>query len=246
MFHDFYQKIRDAQNILMLTTDRVVIVAKEENDSVPAISNVSLEGTGGKSSTFNEYTPIDQLCEVMLSTISVSPETIRPKMRKATTKKRVPRSLRDDEKLLQYFEMRCNECVDERGEKLQFSSADANRKHFKTVHKLMYRCNGVCRRCNVLKTSTSKMREHILWHDKPDEFQCKICFKFASNQYNLRQHELIHLENEQPNDGNFECDLCSKRMATKEAICGHMQRKHMKRLKSVKRISASCDKCGKE
>lgn len=252
MFHDFYQKIRNAQNVLMLTTDTMDMAKKDE--SVPTVSNDSLaiQDTDDKLTVFSENTA----CEAIRSTIdvkpnrsAVSPETIQPQTKKPATNKKLPRSFRDDEKLLQYFDMRCDECVDVRGEALQFSSTDANRTHFKTVHRLMYRCNGICRRCNVQKTSASKMREHIRWHDKPDEFQCKICLKFASNQYNLRQHELYHLEDE-PN-GRFECDMCGKRVATKASIYGHMQQKHVRlktdeRLKGGERVSASCDKCGKE
>lgn len=175
----------------------------------------------------------------------------------AAISKKLSNLFRDDEELMKYFNMNCDKCLTETGQPLTFSSTDENRLHFKQVHKLMFRCNGICRQCNVKKTSASKMREHIRFHLKPHEFQCKICLKYSSNHYNLRQHELCHAAADDYISSTttqlivrrFQCDICEdhKSFATKAAIYGHMQLKHTDRKRVVaKGVSAACDICNKK
>lgn len=160
----------------------------------------------------------------------------------ASTNKRKPRKpIQDDsEDLLKYFDLRCDQCFDEKSEPLRFTSASENRLHYKTEHKLFNRCNAYCRLCALHQTSSSKMREHIRWHENPKEFACKFCKKHFQFLYLLRQHELSkHLEVDAIKTIKYLiCDICGLKALTYRGIKTHMRQRHIIRKLSTNERTA--------
>lgn len=147
-----------------------------------------------------------------IEALPIEPDNYAVRSIRSKTKKGPTLGLRchDESGIEKYFDLTCNECTDKA---ITFRNCAEDRLHYKTVHQKFNKCHGVCRLCKMSKTSASKMREHIRFHEEPANFNCSFCSKVLYSQYSLRQHELIH-EVTDVNPANadlFECDICGKK-----------------------------------
>lgn len=176
----------------------------------------------------NEYKLNILPVELNLSTSDTSKQK-KLKVPKNKFRKPVPkRECIKDNEIMKYFDLKCDRCFDEKNEPIRFCSATVTRLHYKTVHKMLNRCNGICRMCDLQQTSASKMREHIRRHENPNEYQCKICGKEFQYSYVLKKHELSH-EVETIKTVYFVCDICGEKALTLVGLTIHMRHRHIGR-----------------
>lgn len=160
----------------------------------------------------------------LTSTTTTSSSTTGPKYRNIA-KKSTPNRMRtfiSDAEILKYYDLNCDRCFDyENNEPIKFSTTLENREHYKNVHKMINRCNGVCRVCNLSQTSKSKMREHIQRHENPNQYKCRICDRKFQFSYVLKYHELSH-ESDEIDTKYYVCDICGLKALTKSGLTKHM------------------------
>lgn len=139
----------------------------------------------------------------------------------SSTSQRIRKFISDAE-ILKYYDLNCDRCFDyDKNEPLRFATSLENREHYKTVHKMINRCNGVCRVCSLSQTSKSKMREHIQRHENPSQYKCRICDRKFQFSYVLKYHELSH-ESDEIDTKYYVCDICGLKALTKSGLTKHM------------------------
>ena len=75
-----------------------------------------------------------------------------------------------------------------------------------------------------------------------NQFQCSICKKFCSNNFNFKRHNQRHHSTEAKADENItliNCEQCSKKFPNFESLMNHVK-KHKR-----KTVTHKCEECDK-
>lgn len=140
-----------------------------------------------------------------------------------------PRLAITDEDIRIYCQMKCHICSEE------FDYYEDLKAHCTREHDS--KCYVYC--CNTRLDRLDRVKDHILFHLKPDIFRCEKCDKNLTTKGNLSRHlkSAGHLFAE---DQVFGCGFCTKKCPSQEMLNDHMQ-SHQKKTTIHK-----CDLCPKE
>ena len=79
----------------------------------------------------------------------------------------------------------------------------------------IYKCT--YKNCIKQYTSKNSLKKHLLTHEKK-KFKCKICDKSFIDNYKLKRHTLIHL-----NEKKIICEICKKKFLLDYNLKVHMR-----------------------
>lgn len=96
--------------------------------------------------------------------------------------------------------------------------------------------NFLCKVCDTLWTTKSRLRSHQRSHGEKKSFQCDICDKTFGWEYSWKTHMLAHSD-----DNPHKCTICNMKFFNKTALSNHIKRKHEKPERPF-----SCEQCSKK
>ena len=93
-----------------------------------------------------------------------------------------------------------------------------------------------CPKCDARFKVVAKLKNHMLSHFSEKSYQCKICMKAFTNNFNLKRHVKIH----ERDDKEWKCTKCTKGFSTQKQLEMHSVREHP----GFKRFKCSvCKEC---
>lgn len=90
--------------------------------------------------------------------------------------------------------------------------------HTESKHENVKKFKTRCGACSNVFYNRNRLIEHVMYHLKPETFQCTECMKTFVNQRYLRIHSETHLRS---NSQEFECKICTQRFKEEAKLNQH-------------------------
>lgn len=146
------------------------------------------------------------------------------------TKRVTNRSEKEDQdaEIRKFFNMKCEICI----ETVKFETYANARKHYRRVHKM----KGYLKCCGRKFFRPSLIRDHIQYHNNPDEYRCGQCDRRFKTKEALKMHIECHVLRA------VKCQLCSSSFQNERRLKSHVHQTHTSKTGE----KFPCDQCSKK